>query len=44
MKIDCGTCAMPETLLEEAIPLPAEIGYNGIEICLSSRHAGSMPT
>tara|TARA_Y100001001_G_scaffold70499_1_gene68518 strand:+ start:272 stop:445 length:174 start_codon:yes stop_codon:yes gene_type:complete len=35
MKIAYGTYAMPETRLEEAIPLLAGIGYDGIEICVS---------
>jgi len=43
MKIAFGTYAMPQSPLEDAIPLLAEIGYDGIEICLSPRHIGSMP-
>ncbi len=43
MKIAFGTYAMPQSPLEDAIPLLAEIGYDGVEICLSPRHIGSMP-
>ena len=43
MKIAYGTYAMPETRLEEAIPLLAGIGYDGIEICVSPRHIEALP-
>ena len=44
MRIAYGTYAMPDMPLEEAAPLLAEIGYDGVEICASPRHAASMPT
>jgi sugar phosphate isomerase/epimerase len=43
MKIAYGTYAMPNTPLEDALPLLAGIGYEGVEICISPRHVGSMP-
>lgn len=43
MKIAYGTYAMPKTPLEEAIPLLAGMGYDGVEICIDPRHVGSMP-
>ena len=43
MKIAYGTYAMPQTPLEEAIPILADLGYEGVEICLSPKHIGSMP-
>ena len=43
MKIAYGTYAMPETPLEEVISLLSSIGYDGIEVCISPRHVGSMP-
>ena len=44
MKIAYGTYAMPVTPLEEALPLLAGIGYEGVEICIGQRHVGSMPS
>lgn len=43
MKIAYGTYAMPTLSLEDAIPALAEIGYEGVEICISPKHPGSMP-
>ncbi|MDP6114944.1 MAG: sugar phosphate isomerase/epimerase [Planctomycetota bacterium] len=43
MKIAYGTYAMPMLSLEEAILALAEMGYEGVEICISPRHQGSMP-
>jgi inosose dehydratase len=43
MKIAYGTYAMPTVPLEEAFPALADIGYDGIEICLSPKHVGSLP-
>ena len=43
MKIAYGTYAMPTVPLEDAIPALAEIGYDGVEICLGPKHHGSMP-
>jgi len=43
MKIAYGTYAMPETPLEEAIPMLAGMGYEGVEICISPKHIGSTP-
>jgi sugar phosphate isomerase/epimerase len=43
MLIAYGTYAMPSLPLEEAAPLLADIGYDGVEICISPRHTGSMP-
>jgi len=43
MKIAYGTYAMPTMPLEEALPTLARIGYDGVEICVSSRHAGATP-
>ncbi|MGC9316465.1 MAG: sugar phosphate isomerase/epimerase family protein [Armatimonadota bacterium] len=42
MKLAYGTYAMPTVPLEEAIPLIAEIGYEGIEICISERHGSAL--
>lgn len=44
MKIAYGTYAMPSIPLEEAIPLLAQIGYDGVEIAIGPRHTGSLPT
>jgi len=44
MKIAYGTYAMPTIPLEEAIPLLAQIGYDGIEIALGPQHVGSLPS
>ena len=43
MKTAYGTYAMPTLWLEEAIPALAEMGYEGVEICVSPKHPGSMP-
>jgi len=43
MKIAYGTYAMPTVPLEEAFPALAEIGYDGVEICISPKHVGSLP-
>lgn len=43
MKIAYGTYAMPKHTLEDAIPILADIGYDGIEICAGPRHVGSLP-
>ena len=43
MRIAYGTYAMPKTPLEEAIPLLVGMGYEGVEICISRQHVGSMP-
>jgi sugar phosphate isomerase/epimerase len=43
MKLAMGSFAMPALRLEQVIPMLAEIGYDGIEICSSPRHAGSLP-
>lgn len=38
MKIAYGTYATPMLSLEESIRMMAEIGYDGVEICISPRH------
>ena len=43
MKIAYGTYAMPLMRLETAIPTLAQIGYDGVEICIGSKHLESMP-
>ena len=43
MKIAYGTYAMPAHMLEDAIPILANIGYDGVEICAGPRHVGSLP-
>jgi len=43
MKIAYGTYAMPTVPLEDAIPMLAEIGYDGVEICISEKHHGATP-
>jgi len=43
MKIAYGTYAMPTMPLEEALPTLARSGYDGVEICISSRHVGATP-
>ena len=43
MKIAYGTYAMPLIRLETAIPTLAQIGYDGVEICIGSKHLESMP-
>ena len=40
MKIAYGTYALPETPLEAAIPMLADLGYDGVEICIIRQHAG----
>ncbi len=42
MKIAYGTYAMPMLSLEEALPMIADIGYDGVELCISPKH-NSMP-
>jgi hydroxypyruvate isomerase len=42
MKLAYGTYAMPTVPLEDAIPMLAGIGYDGIEICVVPRH-GAAP-
>ena len=44
MKIAYGTYALPETLLEEAIPFLRSVGYDGVEICVSQRHLKALPS
>ena len=34
VKIAYGTYAMPTVALEDAIPALADIGYDGVEICI----------
>ncbi len=41
MKIAYGTYAMPNTPFEEAFPMLAGIGYDGVEVCVSPRHVGA---
>jgi sugar phosphate isomerase/epimerase len=43
MKIAYGTYAMPTVPLEDAFPALAEIGYDGVEICIDPKHVGSLP-
>jgi sugar phosphate isomerase/epimerase len=43
MKIAYGTYAMPTVPLEEAFPALSEIGYDGVEICISPKHVGALP-
>jgi len=43
MKIAYGTYAMPTLSLEKAFSALAEIGYDGVEICIGPKHPGSMP-
>lgn len=42
MKIAYGTYAMPMIPLEEALQMIADIGYDGVELCISPKH-NSMP-
>lgn len=42
MKLAYGTYAMPALPLEDALPMIAEIGYEGVEICISERHGSSL--
>ncbi len=41
MRLAYGTYAMPTMKLEEAIGPLADIGYAGIEVCVSDKHAGA---
>ena len=41
MKIAYGTYALPTLSYEEAIPMLAEIGYDGVELCISDNHKGA---
>ncbi|MEE3215935.1 MAG: TIM barrel protein, partial [Pseudomonadota bacterium] len=43
MLIAYGTYAMPRLSLEEAAPVLADIGYDGVEICVTPKHADSLP-
>ena len=43
MKIAYGTYAMPTVPLKTAFAELARIGYDGVEICISPKHVGSMP-
>ena len=43
MKIAYGTYAMPAHQLEDAIAVLARIGYDGVEVAVGPRHAGSLP-
>ncbi|HJP29287.1 MAG: sugar phosphate isomerase/epimerase family protein [Candidatus Latescibacteria bacterium] len=43
MQIAYGTYAMPAYPLEEAAPMLADIGYDGVEICVSPAHPSSLP-
>ena len=42
MKIAYGTYAMPTVPLEKALPMVAEIGYDGLELAIGPKH-NSMP-
>lgn len=41
MNIAYGTYALPTMSYEEAIPMLEEIGYEGVELCVSERHKGA---
>ena len=43
MRIAYGTYAMPTVPLEEAFPVIADIGYDGVEIFIGPKHVGAMP-
>lgn len=43
MKLAYGTYAMPTMRLEDAIPLLARIGYDGVELCIASAPFDTMP-
>jgi sugar phosphate isomerase/epimerase len=43
MKIAYGTYALPRTPWEQAIANLAEIGYDGIELCLGPNHLEALP-
>ncbi len=42
MKLAYGTYAMPAVSLEEALPMIADIGYEGVEICISEKHGTAL--
>ena len=42
MKIAYGTYALPQMSLEEAFPVLAEIGYDGVELFIGPKHVGAM--
>lgn len=41
MKIAYGTYALPTMTYEEAIPMLVDIGYDGVELCVSDKHQGA---
>ncbi len=43
MKIAYGTYALPQMALEEAFPVLAEMGYDGVELFIGPKHVGAMP-
>jgi sugar phosphate isomerase/epimerase len=43
VKIAYGTYALPESPLAAAIPMLADLGYDGVEICISRQQVGSVP-
>ena len=43
MKITYSTYAMPLIRLESTIPMLAQMGYDGVEICIGPNHLESMP-
>ena len=43
MRLAYGTYAMPTVPLEEAIPLLKGIGYDGVELCISSERFHTLP-
>ncbi len=43
MRIAYGTYAMPTVPLEEAFPMLARLGYDGVEIAISDKHHGATP-
>lgn len=43
MKLAYGTYAMPVTPLEEAFGQLQAIGFEGVELCVSPKHVGSLP-
>ena len=44
MKIAYGTYAMPAHMLEDAIPILARIGYDGVEIAVGRATPGRCRT
>ncbi|MCD6352293.1 MAG: sugar phosphate isomerase/epimerase [Armatimonadetes bacterium] len=42
MKMAYGTYAMPTVPLEEALPGLAQMGYDGVEICIGPEHTGAQ--